>query len=177
MTRNSDLACAAAMLQAAAQTLLDLSDSSRSDPSPSDFACPPHQTPEPDEEFEADEELAPEPAPRPGEQSRSPTAPRPQTQRRDQYRSYRVPFHILDDERELLAEYQVDGIADVLQEIYSEFFILRELMQVYAERNGARDFTYAQLAKQLGRPLSKLSKTCSVLVDFELQAPIETARA
>lgn len=87
----------------------------------------------------------------------------------DEYRSYRVPFHILDDEQELLAEYGTDRIAYVLREIYTEFFLMLELMKGYAERNDDKDFTYILIAQQLFKPLDKLSKACSVLVDFELQ--------
>ena len=88
----------------------------------------------------------------------------------DEFRSYRVPFHILDDELELLTEYDTDRIAHVLQEIYTEFFLMLELMKGYAEGNDDKDFTYFLIAQQLFKPLDKLSKVCSILVDFELQA-------
>lgn len=87
----------------------------------------------------------------------------------DEYRSYRVPFHILDDEQELLAEYGTDRLAHVLREIYTEFFLMLELMKGYAKRNDDEDFTYYLVAQQLLKPLDRLSKACSVLVDFELQ--------
>ena len=90
--------------------------------------------------------------------------------RQDDYRFYRVPSHILDDERELLAEYETDRMAHVLREIYTEFFLMLELMKGYAERNDDEDFTYFLLAQQLFKPLESLSRACSVLVDFELQA-------
>ena len=89
--------------------------------------------------------------------------------KRDEYRFYRVPFHILDDEQELLAEYGTDRIAHVLREIYTEFFLMLELMKGYAERNDDEDFTYFLVAQQLCKSLDRFSKACSVLVDFELQ--------
>jgi len=85
-------------------------------------------------------------------------------------RSYRVPFHILNDEQELLDEYGTDRIAHVLREIYTEFFLMLELMKGYAERKDDEDFTYFLVAEKLLKSLERLSKAHSVLVDFELQA-------
>ena len=88
---------------------------------------------------------------------------------RDEYRSYRVPFYVLNAERELLAEYDTDRIAHVLRDIHTEFFLMVELMKGYAERNDDEDFTYFLIAQQLFKPLDRLSKACLILVDFELQ--------
>ena len=92
------------------------------------------------------------------------------TLQQDEYRSYRVPFHILDDEQELLAEYGTDRIAHVFREIYTELYLMLELMKGYAERNDDEDFTYFLIAQKLFKPLDRLSKACSIIVDFELQS-------
>ena len=101
----------------------------------------------------------------------SPPPTEPQTPaHQDKLRSYRVPFHILDDEQELLDEYDTDRIAHVLRDIHTEFFLMLELMKGYADRNDDEDFTYFLIAQHLFKPLDRLSKVCSVLVDFSLQA-------
>jgi len=105
----------------------------------------------------------------PKQQANSPLDEPEEPARQGELRSYRVPFHILNDERELLDEYGTDRIAHVLREIYTEFFLMLELMKGYAERKDDEDFTYFLVAEKLLKPLDKLSKACSVLVDFELQ--------
>ena len=99
-----------------------------------------------------------------------PSPPTPEEPaRRHEYRSYRVPHHALDDERELLEECGADRIGNALHEIHAEFYLMLTLMQAYAESNDDGNSIYPILAEHLTRPLERLAKACSVLVDFELQ--------
>lgn len=96
---------------------------------------------------------------------------------RDEYRSYRVPFYIPDEEHEFLVECETNRTAHVVQEIHTEFFVRLALMKGYAERNADENATYFFIAKQLFKPLDRLGKACSVPVDFELQPSVTDLEA
>ncbi len=86
----------------------------------------------------------------------------------DQFREYYIPINIVKEEKKLLDEYQTDRLAQVLHEIYDDFYLIIELMSGYAKRNDDEDFTYFLIAKKLKRSLDKFNKACSIIVDFKL---------
>lgn len=86
----------------------------------------------------------------------------------DQYREYFIPANIIIEEQELLDEYNTDRLAHALREIYNDFYLMIELMRGYAEGKDEEDFTYWLLAQKLQHPLNRLSKACSVIVDWQL---------
>ena len=86
----------------------------------------------------------------------------------DQYREYYIPVNIVREEQELLDEFGTDRLAHALREIYNDFYLMIELMRGYAERKDDEDYTYWLLALKLQQPLDRLSKACSVTVDWEL---------
>lgn len=86
----------------------------------------------------------------------------------DQYREYYIPIRSVEEEQELLEEYETDRFAHVLREIYNEFYLMIELMRGYAANNDDEDFTYFLLAQSLRKPLDRLSLACSTVVDWEL---------
>ncbi len=86
----------------------------------------------------------------------------------DQYREYYIPVHIAKEKQELLDEYQTDRLAYALHEIYDEFYLMIELMRGYAESKEEKDVTYFLLAQKLQQPLDRLSKACSITVDWHL---------
>jgi len=86
----------------------------------------------------------------------------------DQYREYYIPASTVADENELLDEYETDRLAHALREIYNEFYLMIELMRGYAEGKDDEDFTYFLLAQKLQQPLDRLSKACSITVDWDL---------
>lgn len=86
----------------------------------------------------------------------------------DQYREYYIPANIVKDEQELLDEYNTNRLAHALREIYNEFYLMIELMRGYSEGKDDEDFTYWLLAQKLQEPLDRLSKACSITVDWEL---------
>ncbi len=86
----------------------------------------------------------------------------------DQYREYYIPANIVEEEQELLDACKTDKLAHALREIYNEFYLMIELMRGYAERKDDEDFTYYLLAQKLQEPLDRLSKACSITVDWVL---------
>lgn len=86
----------------------------------------------------------------------------------DEYRTYRVPFHVLDDEQELLEEYNTDRLTHVLSEIHTDLSLMVELLKGYAEGKDYEGFTYFLFAQKIQQPLDRLSKACSVTVDWDL---------
>lgn len=86
----------------------------------------------------------------------------------DQYREYYIPIRSVEEEQELLEEYETDRFAHALREIYNEFYLMIELMRGYAENNNDEDYTYFLLAQNLQKPLDRLSLACSTIVDWEL---------
>lgn len=86
----------------------------------------------------------------------------------DQYREYYIPANIVREEKEILEEYDTDRLAHALGEIYNEFYLMIELMRGYAEGRDYQDVTYFLLAEKLKQPLDRLSKACSVVVDWKL---------
>jgi len=86
----------------------------------------------------------------------------------DQYREYYIGAKSIEEEQELLEEYETDRFAHALREIYNEFYLMIELMRGYAENNDDEDFTYFLLAERLKKPLDRLSLACSTIVDWEL---------
>ena len=86
----------------------------------------------------------------------------------DQYREYFVPACNAREEQQLLEEYAQDRLADALRGIYTDFYLLIELMRGYARSNEDADFTYFLLAEKLQQPLDKLNKACSATVDWKL---------
>lgn len=86
----------------------------------------------------------------------------------DQYREYYIPVKNIEEEHELLDEYETDRFAHALREIYTDFYLLIELMHGYAENNDDEDFTYFLLAQRLQKTLDRLSLACSIIVDWEL---------
>ena len=86
----------------------------------------------------------------------------------DQYREYFIPCFNASEEAELLREYNQNRLTDALRSIYSDFYMLIDLMRGYAQSRQDTDFTYALLAEKLQHPLSRLSKACSATVDWQL---------
>ena len=86
----------------------------------------------------------------------------------DQYREYFIPACNVREEQKLLEEYAQGRLTDALRGIYTDFYLLIELMRGYARSNEDADFTYFLLAEKLQQPLDKLNKACSATVDWKL---------
>ena len=86
----------------------------------------------------------------------------------DQYREYFIPAQNAREEQELLDEYAQDRLTHVLHDIYTDLYLMIELMRGYAENKDDEDLTYFLLAEKLRHPLDRLSKVCSATVDWEV---------
>ena len=86
----------------------------------------------------------------------------------DRYREYFIPERNVRIEQELLDEYAQDRLTQVLRDIYTDFYLMIELMRGYAQNKDDEDFTYFLLAEKLQHPLARLSTVCSATVDWEI---------
>lgn len=86
----------------------------------------------------------------------------------DQIREYLIPVCAVKEEKNLLDKYNNSRIAHILQDIYSDFYLMVELMKGYAERSDDEDFVYYLLAEKLQYQVDKLKVVCSVIVDFQI---------
>ena len=86
-----------------------------------------------------------------------------------EYRQYHLPPYALTEEGELLDRYKAENIAAALDAICNEFFATVFLMKGYDADSKITNFTTLyQIEELLSRSLGMLSKTCSVLADYNL---------
>lgn len=88
----------------------------------------------------------------------------------DQIREYLVPVCTVKEEQKILEKYNNFRVAYILQDIYSDFYLMVELMKGYAERdkdgNEGEESVYYLLAEKLQYQVDKLKIVCSVIIDF-----------
>lgn len=89
-------------------------------------------------------------------------------QDRGQYREYFIPASNISEEQKLLEQYAEKRFGDALRGIYTDFYLLIELMRGYTKYNDSEDYTYFLLAEKLQQPLDRLSKACSAIGDWKL---------
>ena len=79
-----------------------------------------------------------------------------------------MPPYALTEKSELLEQYKAENIASALDAIYNEFFATVFLMKGYDADSKITNFTLYQIGELLSRSLGMLSKTGSVLADYNL---------
>ncbi len=79
-----------------------------------------------------------------------------------------MPPYALTEKSELLEQYKAENIAAALDAIYNEFFATVFLMKGYDADTRITNFTLYQIGELLSRSLGMLSKTGSVLADYNL---------
>lgn len=88
----------------------------------------------------------------------------------DQIREYLVPVCTVKEEQKILEKYNNFRIAYILQDIYSDFYLMVELMKGYAERDKDGDeieeSIYYLLAEKLQYQVEKFKIVCSIIIDF-----------
>ena len=84
-----------------------------------------------------------------------------------EYRQYHLPPYALTEEGELLDRYKAENIA-ALDAIYNDLFATVFLMKGYDADTRITNFTLYQIGELLSRSLGMLSKTGSVLADYNL---------
>ena len=85
-----------------------------------------------------------------------------------EYCQYHLPPYALTEEGELLDRYKAENIAAALDAIYNDLFATVFLMKGYDADTRITNFTLYQIGELLSRSLGMLSKTCSVLADYNL---------
>ena len=86
-----------------------------------------------------------------------------------EYCQYHLPPYALTEEGELLDRYKAENIAAALGTIYNDLFATVFLMKGYDADSKITNFTTLyQIGELLSRSLGMLSKTCSVLADYNL---------
>lgn len=85
-----------------------------------------------------------------------------------EYRQYHLPPYALTEEGELLDRYKAENIAAALDAIYNDLFATVFLMKGYDADSKITNFTLYQIGELLSRSLGMLSKTGSVLADYNL---------
>ena len=85
-----------------------------------------------------------------------------------EYCQYHLPPYALTEEGELLDRYKAENIAAALGAIYNDLFATVFLMKGYDADTRITNFTLYQIGELLSRSLGMLSKTCSVLADYNL---------
>ncbi|WP_291447556.1 hypothetical protein [Desulfovibrio sp.] len=79
-----------------------------------------------------------------------------------------MPPYALTEEGELLDRYKAENIAAALDAIYNDLFATVFLMKGYDADTRITNFTLYQIGELLSRSLGMLSKTGSVLADYNL---------
>ena len=85
-----------------------------------------------------------------------------------EYCQYHLPPYALTEEGELLDRYKAENIAAALGAIYNDLFATVFLMKGYDADTRITNITLYQIGELLSRSLGMLSKTCSVLADYNL---------
>lgn len=88
----------------------------------------------------------------------------------DQCREYFIPASNVREEQKLLEAYAQTRLTDALRGIYTDFYLLIELMRGYAQSREDQDVTYFLLAEKLQQPLDRLNTACSATADWTLMS-------
>jgi len=103
----------------------------------------------------------------------SPAATPPKQKEPDQIRCYRVPGHIVKDERQALNEHQAKNLLDFLQKARDEFYITSLLLRNFADCSNVAGDTLQQIGEHLIRPIDMLTWLCSIFADYHPQTLVE----
>jgi hypothetical protein len=97
----------------------------------------------------------------------------PKQKEADQIRCYRVPGHIVEDEREALNVHQAKNILDFLQKARDEFQITSFLLRNFDDCTTVSGGTLQQIGEHLDRPIDMLTWLCSIFADYHPQSLVE----
>lgn len=90
----------------------------------------------------------------------------PAQARAAEQRQFRLPGHAVQQEQELLKQYEADSLAAALNEIHMELYTTIFLMKNYSYGDDEQSFHIHLLGMQLERTLKMLRKACSILADY-----------
>ena len=86
----------------------------------------------------------------------------------EEYRCFRLPHFIVRREYELLQQHKQDKFAHLVSRIYDELYTTILLMRHIDDSTELTGFELHLISQNLSRPLDLLSTVCSQLADFEL---------
>ena len=103
-----------------------------------------------------------------GSESAETEAVPPPKKRPDQFRTYRIPAYIMDEEEEMLDVYGAEDWREVLYHARATFGVLADLMRNFDECKRVKGFFLNEVAQHMMMPpLDMLNRLCSVVACFE----------
>ena len=86
----------------------------------------------------------------------------------DEIRCVRLPYYIVRREYELLQQHKLDKFAHLVNRVYEDLYTTILLMRHIDESTELTGFELRLISEHLSRPLNLLNSICSQLADFEL---------
>lgn len=86
----------------------------------------------------------------------------------EEYRCFRLPHYIVRREYELLQQHKQDKFAHLVNQVYEDLYTTVLLMRHFDDSTDISGFELHLISENLSRPLGLLNTICSQLADFEL---------
>ena len=86
----------------------------------------------------------------------------------EEYRCFRLPHFIVRREYELLQQHKQDKFAHLVNRVYENLYTTVLLMRHFDDSTDISGFELHLISENLSRPLGLLNTICSQLADFEL---------
>ena len=90
-----------------------------------------------------------------------------------EYRTYRVPGFIVDEEQRMLRLYNSDSWQEMLNKTYEQLYTMALLMKGFEAEEHVDGFSVQLMGNTMMAPLGMLSRLCSLVADFRLQSEDE----
>ena len=95
----------------------------------------------------------------------------PTEKRAVEYRTYRLPGFIVEEEQEMLRLYKANSWQEMFEQTSCKFRTLATLMQHFDTEQKIDGYLLNQIAETvLEPPLDMLDRLCSLVADFDLQS-------
>lgn len=83
-----------------------------------------------------------------------------------EFRTYRIPGFMVDEEREMLKWYKADNWQEMFNKTYDQLYTMALLMQNFEAGEDVDGFSVQLMGNSLMVPLDMLSRLCSLVADF-----------
>ncbi len=90
-----------------------------------------------------------------------------------EYRTYRIPGHMVAEERKLLAMYQADSWQEMFNKAYDQLYTMALLMRHFKTEEELDGYSVQLLGETLMVPLRLFDRLCALVADFRLQTEDE----
>jgi hypothetical protein len=91
----------------------------------------------------------------------------------DEYRTYRIPGFMVDEEQKMLGMYKADSWQEVFSMAHGQLHTMVLLMRHFEAGEDIDGFSIQLMGDALMAPLDMLSRLCSLVEDFRLQPETE----